>query len=199
MDQLRKLSGSEISQRTMWPLVVVIAPPSFDLAARVGQRDEPVGVQAFFTQAPIKAFDETVLHRFSRVDEMQPHAPLFVPTRQRPTRNSGPLSTTIASGLPRFSSTASSTRRTRTPPKEVSTSIARHSPCSHPPTSALEWSALPPCNRSRNPSTNVDSTVVAIPPPSRFHAPAVCAAVGAPQVLRRGTAGRCICQGPRES
>src|SRR5579864_2641500 len=42
-------------------------------------------------------------------------------------RNSGPLSSTIASGNPRSLAIRSSTRRTRNPPSELSTSMAGHS------------------------------------------------------------------------
>src|SRR5207302_5230142 len=42
-------------------------------------------------------------------------------------RNSGPLSRTMASGSPRSLAIRSSTRRTRNPPSEVSTSMAGHS------------------------------------------------------------------------
>src|SRR5438094_1902545 len=53
-------------------------------------------------------------------------------------RNSGPLSRTMASGSPRSLAIRSSTRRTRNPPSEVSTSMPDIPVCNRPPWSTSE-------------------------------------------------------------
>jgi hypothetical protein len=111
----------------VWTFLVVILPPSFDLSPRITQTGEPVRVQTFIPQPAIEAFCVGVLYRLAWLDELQPHPVFFAPGRQARLRNSGPLSKTIASGSPRSLAIRSSTRRTRNPPSEVSTSMAGHS------------------------------------------------------------------------
>src|SRR5581483_5252350 len=53
----------------MWPNSdVMLAPPSQTLAC-IAQRVEPLHIQAFVTQPPIEAFDESVLDRPTWADE----------------------------------------------------------------------------------------------------------------------------------
>src|ERR1051325_1312240 len=53
--------------------------PRGDDAARVLETDEPVLVEAFVAEPSIEAFDKAVLHRFSRLDELEFHAVLLSP------------------------------------------------------------------------------------------------------------------------
>src|SRR6267143_3499451 len=70
----RKLRRGSIPQAAVRPYRVVIHPPGFDDPPRLLQAHEPVLVQAFVPELPVKTFDERVLHRFPRLDEVQRHA-----------------------------------------------------------------------------------------------------------------------------
>ena len=60
----------------MGPDLVVKAPPGFDGRSCVRDRREPVQVQAVVAEGSIEAFDEAVLHRLARLDELELHAGL---------------------------------------------------------------------------------------------------------------------------
>ena len=45
--------------------LVLVPSPRLDLGPCVGQRQEPMGVQAFVAEKPVKAFDEGVVGRFA--------------------------------------------------------------------------------------------------------------------------------------
>jgi hypothetical protein len=54
----------------MWTRIIIIEPPGFDDLARFRQVEEDVFVQAFVPEPAVKAFDESVLDRFARLDIM---------------------------------------------------------------------------------------------------------------------------------
>ena len=55
--------------RLAWTALVVVPPPRLDLAPRVGQRQEPVRVQALVAQAAVEALDVGVLVGLARLDQ----------------------------------------------------------------------------------------------------------------------------------
>ncbi len=109
-------------------------------------------------------------------------------------RNSGPLSSTIASGNPRFSAIRSSTRRTRNPPNDVSTSMAGHSRVQSSTTVNIRIT-LPVL--TTNPSTSVHS--VSLLPCCSPRPPSESAAVAesSSPILPRGTFGTLACDWPQ--
>jgi len=58
---LGKLGWRHVPQRAVRPDLVVVETPRLDLAARVGQVDKPVLVQALVTKLAVEALDEAVL------------------------------------------------------------------------------------------------------------------------------------------
>jgi hypothetical protein len=75
---------SEIAERAVRPDLVVVLTPCFDLAARVVERNEEVLIEAFVAQPSVEALDESVLNRFARFDELDPHPALVGPLVERP-------------------------------------------------------------------------------------------------------------------
>ena len=63
----------------MRPGSVVALSPALDRLMRVREREEPVLVQAFVSQSPVEAFDECVLYRLAKSDEIETHAALVSP------------------------------------------------------------------------------------------------------------------------
>ena len=59
-----------IVQRRVGPVLIVIDPPVLDDPFCLGQRGEPVQVQAFFAKPAVETFDVGVLGRLARVDEL---------------------------------------------------------------------------------------------------------------------------------
>ena len=57
----------------MRPLAVVLHAPLLDSLARIGERNKDLLVEAFIAQAAIERFDERILDRLARFDELQPH------------------------------------------------------------------------------------------------------------------------------
>ena len=55
---MEKLVRRQVAERAVWPALVVVDPPRSDLRLGVDDRREPVYIQAFISQAPIKRFDE---------------------------------------------------------------------------------------------------------------------------------------------
>lgn len=64
-----KLSGRDTSATAMRSHLVVVTPPVRDHVACLGQRGEPVLVQAFVVGLAVEAFDVAVPHRAPRFDE----------------------------------------------------------------------------------------------------------------------------------
>jgi hypothetical protein len=99
------------------PLAVLVLPPSFDHPRGLGERAEPVLVQAFVPESADEALDERVLDWPAGLNEAQPYAG---PRRPGEQRDSGPLSMTISAGRPWRQASSSSRRTTRAPPVEKS-------------------------------------------------------------------------------
>jgi hypothetical protein len=75
----------QVCQRAMWPLLVVILPPFFDFPLCIVKAGEPVGIQAFISQPPVKAFHVRILHRLTWLNELQSHPTFFAPGGQSST------------------------------------------------------------------------------------------------------------------
>jgi hypothetical protein len=59
--------------------MVVIHPPRFDLAPRVLDRQELIGVQTFVAQLAIEGLDEAVFYGLPGPDEVEQHTSLVRP------------------------------------------------------------------------------------------------------------------------
>jgi hypothetical protein len=59
----------------MGPDEVVIVTPTRDDLPRFGQTEESMLIQALVAQSAVEAFDESVLHRFARLDILPSHPP----------------------------------------------------------------------------------------------------------------------------
>ena len=55
--------------------MVVIHPPRFNLAPRVLDRQELIGVQTFISELPVEGFDEAVFYGLPGPDEIQQARP----------------------------------------------------------------------------------------------------------------------------
>ena len=105
-----------------WDLVLVELPRRDD-AFRGGQQREGVLVQAFVAQATIGRSDEAVLRRLAGRDVVPLDAGVLAPGQDPTTGQFGALSLTIISGLPQRSTIAASSRTTRLPDSDVSTTL----------------------------------------------------------------------------
>src|SRR3979411_1495597 len=65
----------------MWPLLVVLLEPHFGLFTHLIQTLKHVHVEHRLAVAAIESFNETILHRFARFDELKSNAMLFGPRR----------------------------------------------------------------------------------------------------------------------
>jgi hypothetical protein len=64
-----ELLGRQITERTVRPFGLVLDTPSFNQASCMAQRDKPVLIQEFVTEAPVEAFDVRILYRLAWPDE----------------------------------------------------------------------------------------------------------------------------------
>ena len=76
-----KLCRRHVVQRTVWTLLIVILPPSFDLSSCITHTGEPVRVQTFIPQPAVEAFYVRVLYGLSRLNKLQSHSAVFAPGR----------------------------------------------------------------------------------------------------------------------
>ena len=110
----------------MWSQVIVIVTPCLDGLARLGEGEEDVLVEAFVPQPAVGRFDESVLHRLAGFDVV-PLQSAGGPTQHCAAGELGPV---VANHHPWQCALScwrrSSSRTTRTPPSEVSTTVARH-------------------------------------------------------------------------
>ena len=67
------------------PVRVVAAPPPFEVELGVGERQEPMHVQALVAHAAVEAFDVAVLDRLSWLVEAQLDASVGRPRIEGPT------------------------------------------------------------------------------------------------------------------
>src|SRR5438132_1029607 len=86
-----KLCRRHVVQRTVWTLLIVILPPSFDLSSCITQTGEPVRVQTFIPQPAVEAFYVRVLYGLSRLNKLQSHSAFFAPGPQCPTAKLRPV------------------------------------------------------------------------------------------------------------
>lgn len=68
---LQVLCRAPVAQRAVRSVMVVIRPPSFDLALRILDRQELVRVQTFIAQLAVEGFDKAVFDRLSASDEVE--------------------------------------------------------------------------------------------------------------------------------
>jgi hypothetical protein len=54
--------------------LVILPPPPFDLGLCIGQRQEPVCIEALVTQSTVEGFDKGIVGRFARPGEVQRYA-----------------------------------------------------------------------------------------------------------------------------
>src|SRR5712671_7242027 len=66
----------------MWPFLVVLLEPHFGLFTHLVQSLKHEHVEHRLAVAAIEPFNETILHRFARFDELERHPMLFGPLRQ---------------------------------------------------------------------------------------------------------------------
>lgn len=67
----------------MRPVVIVVGAPCRNHATGMAQRREQVFVEAFLAHPSVEAFDQTVLHWFSRRDVMPADLAIFLPFEDR--------------------------------------------------------------------------------------------------------------------
>jgi hypothetical protein len=103
-------------------MVIVIAP-GFDGYPGLGEAQEDMLVKALVAQTAIERFNECILHWLAGRDVV-PVEPPDRPVQYRHAGQSQPLWLTITLGPPRSIIERSSSRTTRTPPIEVSTTPA---------------------------------------------------------------------------
>ena len=107
----------------MRAMVIVVVAPCRNQMAGMAQRREQVLVQALIPQTAVEALHEAVLRRFAGRDVM----PFDLLTQAARISRHRTLSLTTMQGKPRISAIRSSSRATRMPEIEVSTTVARHS------------------------------------------------------------------------
>ena len=68
----------------MWPALIVVQSPGFDLGLRVGDRRELVHVQTLVPEPPIERLDKRVFDGLAGADEVELHAAAIRPVFERP-------------------------------------------------------------------------------------------------------------------
>jgi len=58
----------------VWPLPIIVLPPSLDLLLSILQRKKPALVQIFLAQPPVEGFYECVVRGLSQPGEVQLHS-----------------------------------------------------------------------------------------------------------------------------
>src|SRR5262249_10696497 len=76
---LRKLAGRPSAKRTVFPSFVVLLFPRGHDPSRLFEVEEPVLIEALVPEPAIEAFYKAVLHRFSRLNELELDAVLVRP------------------------------------------------------------------------------------------------------------------------
>ena len=75
----------------MRAVVVVVVSPCADQLAGMAQAGEQVFVQAFVPEPSVEAFDQAVLHRFSRSDVVPLDTAFFLPAQDSVRREFRPV------------------------------------------------------------------------------------------------------------
>jgi hypothetical protein len=125
--QLCEFCRRPIVKRAVWPVVIVIVTPAFDLLPRIGEIEEHFHVQAFVAEPTVEALDEAVLDWLSRTNEIQLDRFSHAHRSMSRPANSPPLSIVIDSGAPRSATMRSSCSTTFFLP------VYRRSACVHSP------------------------------------------------------------------
>jgi len=86
----------------MRPHLVVVRSPLIDSHASLSEIPEPIQVQALISEFPVEAFDEGILSRLARLDEVQLDARPLAPEEHR---LAGKLRAIITDDRPRQAST----------------------------------------------------------------------------------------------
>src|SRR4029434_4959106 len=68
----------------VWPALIIVDAPRFDLRLGVGHRGELLHVQTFVPYSPVERLDERVLHGFAGADEVEEHTAVIRPVFERP-------------------------------------------------------------------------------------------------------------------
>ena len=63
--------------------LIIVEPPDFNEVLGLGERAELVHVQTLVSQSSVKRFNEGVLHRFARPNEVELHASAIGPIFER--------------------------------------------------------------------------------------------------------------------
>src|SRR3954454_1020418 len=87
-----EISRAAVAECAMRPQPVVMLAPSSQTIPCFAQRAEPLDIQTFVSQAPVEAFDESVLHRSARPYETKLHT---VPDRPDLESAAGKLASVI--------------------------------------------------------------------------------------------------------
>lgn len=66
----------------MWPYVIMLLPPCFDLVPCIDESGEPVEVQTPIPELSLKAFDKGILHGFPRIYVNNTNLVLFCPREE---------------------------------------------------------------------------------------------------------------------
>ena len=93
-----KLFRCLISKAAVRTNSVVVNAPDLDMAPGVGDRDEPVFIQAGIPKFAVVTFDKGVLCRFAGLNEMKLHPALLGPEKHR---LAGELRTVVGDDLRR--------------------------------------------------------------------------------------------------
>src|SRR5436190_1838533 len=117
----------------MWPLLVVLRKPLFGLLSHFVQTLKHVHVEHRLAIAAIESFNETILHRLARFDELEHHSMLFGPFSQgqrdelrtvvcseRTTRSAVRLKSTVMASASRLKSSTTLKVRKRRPSHNAS-------------------------------------------------------------------------------
>ena len=69
---LSEFSVSQVAQRAIWSVIVVVLSPSFNLGSSIVQRQEPVFVQTLGANPSVERLDERVICRFAGTTGPEP-------------------------------------------------------------------------------------------------------------------------------
>ncbi len=86
-----ELGGTAVSEARVWPEVIAILPPVFDLLPGFLERQEPMGVEALVAETAVEGLDERVVGRLARPREIQCDLLLVGPAIHRQRREFRPV------------------------------------------------------------------------------------------------------------
>jgi hypothetical protein len=80
----RELLRRQVAEARMRPRAIVLIAPLLDLAPPIVERAEHLLIEALLAQATVKRFDESILDRLARLDELQAHSATIGPLVHHP-------------------------------------------------------------------------------------------------------------------